>query len=236
LIALDPKDDSITPWLVREGYWESWISLAVARAIRPGAYCVDGGANVGYYSVLMAARKAHRVLAIEPNPETVALLRQTINLNHLEDTVGVAEVALGARHERRVLHRFGDAHGMDSLLPDRGPTPAVCTWGVDVRPLDELVADWPQVDFVKLDLEGNEIPAWAGMREIIQRNPRIIVCMELIIQERFDAIAFLESLEQAGWPLRVVGETGDLEPIRPQEFSQHPFVRKHEWHMLWLQR
>jgi hypothetical protein len=37
---------------------------------------------------------------------------------------------------------------------------------------------WPNVDFIKIDIEGSEFAALEGMRELIQRNPRIQIVME----------------------------------------------------------
>jgi predicted O-methyltransferase YrrM len=58
------------PRLVLDGFWEAWVTLALARYIRPGFYSVAVGANYGYYSMLMAAACGREgyVLASEPNP------------------------------------------------------------------------------------------------------------------------------------------------------------------------
>src|SRR3984885_5817242 len=58
---------------------------------------IDVGANIGYFTCLMAklAGPAGRVLAIEPEPQNLTLLRQSIAINHLAN-VEVHPCALGA--------------------------------------------------------------------------------------------------------------------------------------------
>src|SRR6187402_1960175 len=79
LMFVDPDDLGVTPRLCLDGFWESWVTAAIARALRPGAFCVDVGANHGYYTLLMAdAAGPHgRVLALEPNPTLAGLLALT---------------------------------------------------------------------------------------------------------------------------------------------------------------
>ena len=56
---------------------------------------VDVGANTGYYSTLIAKRTRARVIAIEPNPPTLELLRCNVELNQLQDVVSVVPLCIG---------------------------------------------------------------------------------------------------------------------------------------------
>jgi Protein-L-isoaspartate(D-aspartate) O-methyltransferase (PCMT) len=75
LIYADALEIGITPHLALDGYWESWITLALARTVRPGWHCLDVGANHGYYTLVMAdaARPDGRVVPIEPTPRLADL-------------------------------------------------------------------------------------------------------------------------------------------------------------------
>jgi hypothetical protein len=55
LAFVDTHDFMLAPRLVADGFWEAWVTLAVARYLQPGMWCVDVGANYGYYTLLMAA-------------------------------------------------------------------------------------------------------------------------------------------------------------------------------------
>lgn len=55
LAFVDTRDLMLGPRLVLDGFWEAWVTLAIARHVQPGSWCVDVGANHGYYTLLMAA-------------------------------------------------------------------------------------------------------------------------------------------------------------------------------------
>src|SRR5436853_284660 len=71
---LDTRDTGFGSHVSLDGYWEPWITVFVARQLRPGMVAIDVGANYGYYSLLFAALVGDtgHVYAIEPNPEIVS--------------------------------------------------------------------------------------------------------------------------------------------------------------------
>ena len=83
LVYADAQETGITPHLAMDGYWESWITLAIARTVRPGSHCLDIGANHGYYTLVMAdaAGPNGRVVPVEPTPRLTEMLRQTLDIN-----------------------------------------------------------------------------------------------------------------------------------------------------------
>src|SRR5512146_2252328 len=92
LMFVDPHDLGVTPRLCLDGFWESWVTTAVARALVPEGFVVDVGANHGYYTMLLAdgVGRRGRVLAIEPNPSLAALLELSVEVNGFGDRVRVA--------------------------------------------------------------------------------------------------------------------------------------------------
>src|SRR5579885_1432959 len=56
--------------------------------ITKGDIVLDAGANVGIFSIL-ASRKAHKVIAIEPDPENYGYLLKNIEANHAENIIPV---------------------------------------------------------------------------------------------------------------------------------------------------
>jgi FkbM family methyltransferase len=144
----------------REGY----MSELLAAAAAPGAVVVDAGAHLGYLTQLAAARGA-RVYAFEPNPETRELLERGLARSRLADRVTVVPQALAARTEQRRLYLSGG--GDTSSLYEHGGARAVtvsCVRG------DEFFAPDERLDVLKLDVEGGEVDALAGLRETLERS------------------------------------------------------------------
>jgi len=63
-----------------DGFWESWVTVAVARHLQAGMCCVDVGANYGYYTLLMASfvGPEGRIIACEPIPSLANAYRYYI--------------------------------------------------------------------------------------------------------------------------------------------------------------
>lgn len=228
-IYVDPVDLSLTPDLMRDGYWESWLSLAVARVIQPGWYCVDIGANVGYYTVLMMAHGADFVLAVEPQPDIARLLHKTVESQHWSDKVEVSQVALGADEKRVVLHRYGDKTGSTSIIevPGYDVTQRILVPG---NTLDNLVdAAWPHLDFIKIDAEGAEFEIWKGMKDTLAAYSPIVM-MEVDDDRGYDRHEFMSLIKADGYKVRFVSEDGSIVEAYNGRWQ------KGGWTTLWLTR
>jgi FkbM family methyltransferase len=77
--------------------FEPVLSKLVWNIVEDGDVCVDVGANVGYFTLLMAdkAGSSGRVIAIEAAPGNVARLIQNVRLNGFDNRVEVVPAACG---------------------------------------------------------------------------------------------------------------------------------------------
>ena len=86
-------------WITRGPHTDDWITVGHEEALAgtlhamlpDGGTFLDVGAHAGRWSLRLAAR-AGKVIAVEPNPPTIALLRAHIDLNQVGN-VEVLEVA-----------------------------------------------------------------------------------------------------------------------------------------------
>jgi FkbM family methyltransferase len=137
--------------------------------LQPGTVMVDIGANIGYYTLLAAARvgSTGKVIAFEPSVENCALLRRSLQVNHLDNVVlhnaAVAETA------SVVGFCMYDSNGY--ILPDHPLTPAEY---VQTVTLDQVLGDELRIHLIKMDIEGAEGRALQGMHQVIQRCQPII--------------------------------------------------------------
>lgn len=211
IMYADPSDVGLTPHLCLDGYWESWVTVALARLLRPGWHCVDVGANQGYFTMLMAdaVGPEGRVLAVEPNPRLTSLLELSAEVNGFaERTRVLARAAFDADAERLRL-AVPRGRWMDATLC-REPAPGEEAVEVESATLDTLTADWPRVDLVKIDAEGAEEAIWRGMRRTLERHREIRVVMELRCSRYEDPRRFVRQILDAGFPLRHVAYDGEL--------------------------
>jgi len=151
-----------------------YTRIASLRGIR----VLEVGANIGTETVSMLVRHgvAH-VVAVEPDPANVRLLRANLALNGVEDRVDVHPIALsdtdGTVAFERSPDNFGDHrvrvgdHGAPALLQEGGRT----VTEVPARTLDSLVEnreiDLAGIDLVWMDVQGHEAHVLGGARALV---------------------------------------------------------------------
>jgi FkbM family methyltransferase len=170
------------------GVWEPVLSEFILRHVQEGSVCVDAGANIGYFSLLLAQRvgSSGKVIAIEAAPGTVRRLRANLALNGATGIVDVVEAACASQKGEITfyLHPHNDWYSRLSP-PAKGRYRLIMgkTWipvTVAADTLTSIVgADAQRVSFIKLDIEGAEtlitpqIPAGFP-------HPGLVVALEVI--------------------------------------------------------
>ena len=119
----------------------------------------DVGANLGYFTCLLGAlaKDSRIVIAIEPKPENLYLLRANVRENGLEGVLKIFPVALGEFEGSANLNVYKKSNrGRHSLVG----TASTHSLPVPIKTLDQLVESLlpPQstIDFMKIDVEGYE--------------------------------------------------------------------------------
>ena len=152
--------------------------LAVLRdLIVPGTTLIDVGANIGWFSVIGSrlVGEAGHVLAVEPEPRNLRLLRRNVARNRCRN-VTVLPWAAGAEARVARLFRSDDNQGDHRLevASERADSVAV-----DVRPLDAVPARWAaNVGAIKMDTQGSEAAVLRGMANLLAANPLVRVVLE----------------------------------------------------------
>lgn len=150
----------------------------LCKRVVSGMTAIDVGANVGLYSVALghAVGPQGRVLAIEPLPENVDRLRDNLGRNGLVN-VRVYHCAV-ADVEGELALRLADDPAYASIgeVGESRATGEVIR--VRVMTLDEIwrSAGAPPVVAIKLDIEGGEMTALGGARELlVTSHPLILI-------------------------------------------------------------
>lgn len=199
-------DEVMRDHIRNSGSWEPAVGRVLLEAMprRAGAVFVDVGANVGYFSLLVANAFPQAVVhAFEPHPLTFQVLQ--MNTWQLGDRVCAWPVALSDSKGTVALsttpHNLGDTKG----VPGRDRMLA-STIAPSLR-LDDLIDDM-SVDLVKIDVQGAELAVLSGMSGVISRSPGIRIVMEfspgLLRGNDIDPMTVLSELRADGFELGLV--------------------------------
>ncbi len=224
LLYVSSGDIGIACHLMAEGYWESWVTLAMLRTVQPGWRCVDVGAHAGYYSVLLAdlVGPGGHVDAFEPNPETFALLDRNRDVNGVSSRLTIHQLAAG-RESRRDLTLYYPARlpGSGSVI-HRQPRDDVLTVQVDMEPLDALIQ--PPIHFMKIDAEAADHDVLEGALRLLDASPGVTIFFEHLCCYYLDqARAKLDRLTELGFPLAHIDFSGDVVPITREQLLADPW-------------
>lgn len=140
--------------------------------LRPGDLVVEVGANIGYFSLILARAVGPegRVLSYEPDPELNSILRRNLAHNGYLN-VEARQAAVADKAGELTFYRSAKSMG-DNRLFTHGVDGA--TFKVRTVALDDDLADLDRrIDLVKMDIQGAEPLALAGFERILgQRPPR----------------------------------------------------------------
>jgi FkbM family methyltransferase len=158
-------------------YHERYEAGLVQRLLKDGGVFWDVGANVGYFTLVAATALAGRgqIVAFEPGNNAYARLVENISLNP-HGNIKTFQVAVNDREGEAVLHVSGDIADSSASLYPAGPAQGlgeVCRMVCldHCRREENLSAP----DLIKLDVEGAELAALTGARELMAATPPLLL-------------------------------------------------------------
>jgi len=154
----------------RKGFDELLLNLA-ERFVHKGDVIWDVGANVGVFA-FSAAGKGGRVVAVEPDPFLVELLRKSVRIKENRDLdLKVAPVALSGNTALEVFQIAERGRASNSLTSAGGRSQMGGIREeiiVPVMTMDTLLETFPAPKFVKIDVEGAEIAVMDGGKRVLE--------------------------------------------------------------------
>lgn len=155
---------------LQAGLYERATVALIQEMLSTGMSFVDVGAYAGYYTVIASRRvgASGQVYAFEPNNVSFSYLEANIAANGRHNVTAVQQAVGRASGIASFVERGEWSHLGDARTP------------VAVTSLDDFFAArrWPNVDLVKIDIEGGELDALAGMSTLSARNPRLRLVIE----------------------------------------------------------
>jgi FkbM family methyltransferase len=210
----------------QEGREEAHMTALFKQAVKPGDTVLDIGGYLGYFTLLAARATGPqgRVVVVEANPESQHLLERNVAQNGFADRVELERAAVAAAVGTATFY-WDASDGSTSGLAR--PDNLGGTYEVRVATIDSLLEGEPGLDVVKIDIEGGEVGALAGMQTTLANaKPGL----KLFIELNPDALenagasgqALLAQLRDAGFDIDVIDEASkSLRRLGPDDALEH---------------
>jgi FkbM family methyltransferase len=221
-MLVSSHDSGISRELALYRVHEPAATAALRSLIRPGSRVLDIGANIGYYALLESriVGPEGKILAVEPSPTNACLLRRNVELNSAEN-VAVFECAVGAQDGVGSLHLSSHSN-LNSMIrnPELDHTSSVA---VALRSVDSIVDETGiNPDLVRMDIEGYETEALAGMAATLDRQrPHLVIELHPQICGPAAIEALLRDISARGYRLRCIVD-------RSRDYAWSDFARATE--------
>lgn len=146
--------------------------IGACERLKPDAF-IDVGANCGLYScVLLKQGVVPWAILFEPDRRNLLHLRANLLLNGLVETADWRDCAVGSVAGRLRLVPGHSANTGKSRIADKAEAGA--GYEVNVIPLDQAVPLVGKTLAIKMDVEGHELHALAGMTHLLRENRGIV--------------------------------------------------------------
>jgi FkbM family methyltransferase len=202
------------------GYWD-WRELVLAAEYcPPGGRIIEIGANTGTETVnfAMIAGRRGSVIAFEPEPSVLRVLRRNVEIN-------------GFTHVSVIAAAVSDRNGSVRFVP---PSPlgnsgigwvaqdgAVPTDALEVPAvtLDSLIEDHGAANVIAIDAEGHEVAVLRGARQYLRRyRPMVILeaSTSLLARAGQSLASLFAELSEAQYEAYEISRSG-VRPVTQKE-------------------
>jgi FkbM family methyltransferase len=205
-MLIDLEDRGISRSLLLFGTREVDHKILLEEIAHPGMRVFDIGANIGYYALMELGLigESGELIAIEPSPSNVALLRRNLELNGKAGRVSLIEGAVSNASGSASFHLSAHSN-LGTFHADGSAAKLLSGEQISVRTytVPELAAEHGAPDLIRMDVEGHEVEVIDGMLDAINAGtmrPTIIFETHL---SRYgadhDMAAVLKGLFAAGY-------------------------------------
>ncbi|MCR4406819.1 MAG: FkbM family methyltransferase [Anaerolineae bacterium] len=218
-LFVDLADVVIGLNIIRGNYEQNEVNF-VRRVVKPGQNVLDIGANIGFFTIIMASLvgPSGKVYAFEPLDQNADLLELSIAENDFEDRIVLERAALGqssgsARliflEVERALNSGGGYLFREGVnIPDGHELREVKMIALDDYPLRRPIS------FIKIDVEGTEPLVFRGATKMLQRDrPLILSELNPVQLEKVSgckAAQLITEMQALGYHCHVLDDNGKV--------------------------
>jgi FkbM family methyltransferase len=187
-MAVDVTDGTARLHYFHGEPYEPELAAALAQTLRAGDVFLDVGANIGFLSVLAAkiVGPSGRVIAFEPHPGALEVLRAMRAANGLDETIEIVAAAVGSGTRQTIALHLSVDSVLSSTDPSRAPLRADYPFTSTIDVAHVTIDGWtasredlvPRIRAIKIDVEGSEAAVCEGMAGTIERAPAAAIFCE----------------------------------------------------------
>ncbi|MEK9184573.1 MAG: FkbM family methyltransferase [Patescibacteria group bacterium] len=146
------------------------------KIIKPGMTVIDIGAHIGYFTRLFSklVGEKGKVFAFEADPINFSFLKR--NTFHLTNTI-IINKAVSEQNGEISFYHIPDSTGCHSVIKPNRPAEKITIPAVTV---DSIITEYNliKIDVIKMDIEGGELLALAGMQNLLNKSSGITIITE----------------------------------------------------------
>jgi len=175
---------NLDDWIPSQMFWcglylvEKKETEFFKKLIERGQIVIDIGANIGYYTLMAAARvgKNGKVYSFEPFSSTFDLLQENIRINKFENVI-LSKIAVLDKEGTIELH-LSSVTNTGSTSISFPPNYSGKKENVKCITLDKFIKEkeLKKVDIIKIDVEGAEVKVLNGMKKLLStQSPKVLI-------------------------------------------------------------
>jgi len=208
----DAQDQHVSRDIATNGIWEAYETRLVMERLNRGDCFVDVGANIGYYTAIAAdcLGDTGSVIAFEPDPENVKLLKKNMLENGLE-RVELVAAGLSDRNRHAALFRSKTNFG-DHQIYDNGDGRDSCPIEL-LNGSEYLNGKIGAINVLKIDTQGAESQVIAGLLPVLKKSGKqLSIIIEFwpfgLRKSGSNAHALLDMLAELDLPFKIIDHVG----------------------------
>jgi FkbM family methyltransferase len=204
-LLLDLEDAGISRALWLFGKRELDHKWIMEKTVKSGTTVLDIGANIGYYALIENGLigRGGKIIAVEPSPDNVQLLKKNIELNKLENV----EVVEGAVSDIKGVKTFWLAQesNLNSFHPEGLQRAGNLKKSIEVQvhTVQDLVKQYGEVDYLRMDVEGHEVQILNDIVRLARSGRR---CPDIIFETHINT--YDETTQNIGATIQELADVG----------------------------
>jgi FkbM family methyltransferase len=185
------------------GYYEPEETALIKQLLKSTDTALDIGAHIGYFTLLMA-KQCKWVDAFEPEESNFRLLFRNLSINKTSNVMPHKTAVAETTGWTTVYFSYLNS-GMHRIYRSKW-----CEAGImKYQPVEQIKIDdvVRKIDFIKMDIEGSELGALKGMKNLLTNSKPIILmefCPQYIREYGADPRDVYYFLKDLGYSIRLL--------------------------------